>query len=66
MLEGELMGRSIPSQSEDLRSLAEVEAEHIARVMSATGGDRSRAANVLGITPAALGKKLKQAGESSE
>ncbi len=42
------------------RSLAEVEAEHIARVLRQTGGNRSRAAEILGINRRTLGEKLKE------
>jgi len=56
MLESEPMGGAAPHS---LQSLAELEAEHIARVMRVTGGERSRAAEILGISPSALGRKLK-------
>ncbi len=46
-------------QSPDLtRSLAEVEAEYIRNVLSSVGGNKSRAAEVLGIDRKTLRKKL--------
>jgi len=42
--------------------LATVEAEHIRRVWAASGGDRSRAARVLGISPRTLGRRLDDLG----
>ena len=61
MLESELMGPDVrPDEPDHLRSLAEVEAEHIARALRAAGGDRSRAAEILGISPASLGRKLRR------
>ena len=41
------------------RSLADVELEHIARVLRQTRGNRSRAAEILGINRRTLGEKLK-------
>jgi two-component system response regulator HydG len=42
--------------------LAEVEKEHIFRVLEETGGNRTRAAEILGITRQTLIKKLKMYG----
>lgn len=42
------------------RTLAEVEAEHIQRVLSSTGGNKTSAAKVLGIDRKTLREKLKQ------
>ncbi|MDF1667184.1 MAG: helix-turn-helix domain-containing protein, partial [Planctomycetota bacterium] len=39
--------------------LSEVERHHIMRVLEFTGGNKSRAAKILGITPATLYNKLK-------
>ncbi|QBG47597.1 sigma-54-dependent Fis family transcriptional regulator [Verrucomicrobia bacterium S94] len=41
------------------RTLAEVEQEHILRVLDWTGGNKSRTARTLGISPATLWRKLK-------
>lgn len=41
-----------------LVSLAELELSHIRRVLDATGGDRTRAADILGIHKKTLGRKL--------
>jgi DNA-binding NtrC family response regulator len=43
---------------ERLASLDEVEQAHVARVLEATGGDRARAAEILGIHKKTLGRKL--------
>jgi DNA-binding NtrC family response regulator len=41
-----------------LRTLAEVELEHVHRVLKFTGGNKSRASRILGISRAALSRKL--------
>lgn len=55
--------RQIPAmtggQDPRLRSLADLEREHIASVLKATGGNRTRAAKVLGISAATLWRKMK-------
>jgi DNA-binding NtrC family response regulator len=42
-------------------SLAEMEAEHIRKVIAAVGGNKTRAAEILGINRKTLREKLKQA-----
>ncbi|MBN1341452.1 MAG: sigma-54-dependent Fis family transcriptional regulator [Phycisphaerae bacterium] len=42
------------------RSLAEIEQEHIEMIMELTGGNRTRAAEILKISPTTLWRKLKQ------
>jgi DNA-binding NtrC family response regulator/predicted hydrocarbon binding protein len=42
------------------RSLAEIEIEHIRQVLELTGGNKSRAVKILGISQATLWRKLKQ------
>lgn len=49
---------------ERLPSLAEVEQEHIRRVMAAVGDNRLEAAKVLGISRAGLWRKLKKMDEA--
>ena len=44
------------------RTLAQVEREHIEEVLQLTGGNRTRAAAILGISGATLWRKLKQTG----
>lgn len=45
--------------STQLRSLAEMEMDHIRRVLKHTGGNRTQAANILGIGLSTLWRKLK-------
>ena len=45
------------------RTLAEVEAEHIRNVLSSVGGNRSRAAEILGIDRKTLRDRLKRLGQ---
>jgi two-component system response regulator HydG len=47
------------------RSLAEVEAEHILRVVNSLRGNKTRAAEILGIDRKTLREKLKKLGPSS-
>ncbi|HAK95094.1 MAG TPA: sigma-54-dependent Fis family transcriptional regulator [Planctomycetes bacterium] len=47
---------------ESPRTLAEVETEHIRKVCASAGGNRSRAAAILGIDRKTLREKLKRAG----
>jgi len=51
-----LMGTAAASGD---RSLAQVEQEHILAVLERTGGNRTRAARILEISPATLWRKLK-------
>jgi len=44
------------------RTLAEVEADHIRRVLDRVAGNKSRAAEILGINRKTLGEKLKAVG----
>ena len=57
----ELVPLSGPSQRHDgeLATLAELEKQHIQRVMEATGGNRTRAAKILGIGLRTLQRRLK-------
>ena len=45
-----------------LKSLEELENDHIIRVLSAVGGQRDRAARVLGVTRSTLWRKIKKLG----
>jgi len=47
------------------RPLAEVEAEHVRNVLSNVGGNKTRAAEILGIDRKTLRKKLGGDGNSS-
>ena len=50
------------SEDQLLPSLADVEQQHILKVMDAVGNSRTKAADVLGISRGALWRKLKQYG----
>ena len=56
----ELMRFSALQEAGPSRSLAEVEAEHIRRVMGSVRGNRTRAAEILGIDRKTLREKLKR------
>ena len=47
-----------PPTTPVLRTLAEVQEEHVARVFDHAGGNKSRAARILGISRPALDRKL--------
>jgi DNA-binding NtrC family response regulator len=47
------------------RRLADVEREHVLRVLAETGGQRGRAAEILGIDPKTLYRKLREFGAES-
>jgi transcriptional regulator of acetoin/glycerol metabolism len=44
------------------RTLAQVQAEHIRNVLASVDGNRSRAAEILGIDRGTLGNKIKRYG----
>jgi DNA-binding NtrC family response regulator len=48
------------------RTLAEVEAEHLRAVLHHTGGNRSAAARILGISRVGLLSKMKRLGLDAE
>ena len=50
---------TVPPET-DLLSLAEMEKHHIERVLKSTGGNRTKAAKILGIGLRALQRKLKE------
>jgi len=54
-----VMRFSVPRQPDVTRTLAEVENEHIRNVLASVGGNRSKAAKVLGIDRKTLREKLK-------
>jgi DNA-binding NtrC family response regulator len=54
------MRYSMPGATSVKRSLAELEIEHIRNVISSVGGNKSQAAEILGITRKTLREKLKQ------
>jgi two-component system response regulator HydG len=60
-----LMRFSVARENGLTRSLAEIEAEYIANVLSSCGGNRTRAAGILGIDRKTLREKLKGRGARS-
>ena len=50
----------VPMPSKDLPSLANVEAEHIRRVLHATGGNKRETSDILRINRATLNRKLER------
>jgi len=54
------MRYSMPGATSLKRSLAELEIEHIRNVIASVGGNKSQAAEILGITRKTLREKLKQ------
>ena len=56
------IGAVAPESPAHLPSLAELEREHVARVMSATGGHKARAAQILGVSRPRLNRLLQQHG----
>lgn len=57
VLHGQLGGHDIAVNP--TLSLKELEAQHIQRVLKFTGNNKSKAAQILGISPATLWRKLK-------
>ena len=46
----------------ELKSLAELEREHVSRVLAATGGHKARAAQILGVSRPRLNRLLREYG----
>jgi DNA-binding NtrC family response regulator len=61
-----LMRFSVPRRPDLTRTLAEVEADYIRNVLSSVGGNRSKAARLLGIDRKTLREKLKGIENSAE
>jgi len=59
-----VMRFSLPKQPDLTRTLAQVEAEYIANVLAAVGGNRTRAAEILGIDRKTLREKLRRDGQT--
>ncbi len=55
-----LMRKSLPRKARLHRTLKEVEIEHIQRVLTSAGGNKTRAAEILGIDRKTLRQKLKE------
>jgi two-component system response regulator HydG len=62
----ELLAPRSPRPRTSLRTLAEVEREHVVAVLRACGGVRSAAARVLGIARNTLARKLREYGLGAE
>jgi DNA-binding NtrC family response regulator len=54
-----LMRASLPRRIDQFRTLEEVILEHIQNVLSGVGGNKSKAADILGIDRKTLREKLK-------
>jgi transcriptional regulator of acetoin/glycerol metabolism len=52
--------RSLTHGRGDIITLAELEREHIERVLQTTGGNVTQAAKALGISRATLGRRLRE------
>ncbi|MCX6834430.1 MAG: sigma-54-dependent Fis family transcriptional regulator, partial [candidate division Zixibacteria bacterium] len=61
-----MMKNGLPREAGVNRTLAEVETEHIKNVLSGVDGNKTRAAEILGIDRKTLREKLKAAGEPDE
>jgi len=61
-----VMRFSVPRQPDLTRTLAEVEAEHIRNVVASVGGNRTRAAQILGVDRKTLREKLKDKRNSPD
>jgi len=59
-----LIGESDPSGEILMTPLVEIEKRHILRVLSSTGGNKTKAARILGIDTKTLYNKLKAYGAS--
>jgi len=59
------MRANVPAKIWQARPLAEVELEHIERVLTEVGGNKTRAAEILGIDRKTLRQKLKRAGRET-
>jgi DNA-binding protein Fis len=57
---------SVPTRPDLTRTLAEVEAEYVRNVLVSVGGNRSKAARILGIDRKTLREKLKAVENRAE
>ena len=55
--------RTAPASGRTLRPLKEVEADYIREVIEACGGNRRKAAEILGLSVVTLWRKFKKDGE---
>jgi len=61
-----MMKTGLPRDAGVDRTLAEVETEHIRNVLSGVDGNKTRAAEILGIDRKTLREKLKLSDDSDE
>ena len=61
-----LMRFSVPTRPDLTRTLAEVEAEYVRNVLASVGGNKTKAAQVLGIDRKTLREKLQGMGKRPE
>ena len=53
---------AMPTSPAELKSLADLEREHVSRVLAATGGHKARAAQILGVSRPRLNRLLREYG----
>jgi len=56
------LGQGLPASPADLKSLKDLEREHVSRVLAATGGHKARAARILGVSRPRLNRLLREYG----
>jgi DNA-binding NtrC family response regulator len=54
------LGRAAQESPADLKSLADLEREHVSRVLAATGGHKARTAQILGVSRPRLNRLLRE------
>jgi len=58
--------KPVPAADRPLRALREIEADYIREVLDACGGNRTKAADILGLSVVTLWRKLKKDGQGDE
>jgi len=58
--------KPLPAAANPLRTLREIEADYIREVLDACGGNRTKAADILGLSVVTLWRKLKKDGQGDD
>ncbi len=58
--------KPLPAAAKPLRSLREIEADYIQEVLDSCGGNRTKAADILGLSVVTLWRKLKKNGQEDD